>query len=95
MVYASLKIFLNIVWGRLEPKDLTITAVGTKTNKFVPLCTPGCYVQVMSNSVKKQFMNWKRDSLCSWKAVVDWGENSFICFQLGLTSELKSIESAV
>ena len=26
--------FLNIVWSGLKPKDLTITAVGTKTSKF-------------------------------------------------------------
>ena len=33
---------------RLKPKDLTITAVGTKTSKFitVPFRTTGCYVQV-------------------------------------------------
>ena len=32
---------------RLKPKDLTITAVGTKTSKFitVPFRTTGCYVQ--------------------------------------------------
>ena len=27
--------FLNIVWSGLKPKDLTITAVGTKTSKFI------------------------------------------------------------
>ena len=33
------KLFLNIVWSGLKPKDLTITAVGTKTSKFISFCT--------------------------------------------------------
>ena len=37
MPYATLKIFLNIVWSRLEPKDPTITAAGAYTSKFVRL----------------------------------------------------------
>ena len=32
MLYASLKMFLNIVRSGLEPKDLIITAVGTKAS---------------------------------------------------------------
>ena len=38
--------FLNIVWSGLKPKDLTITAVATKTSKFISFRTTGCYVQV-------------------------------------------------
>ena len=38
--------FLNIVWSGLKPKDLTITAVVTKTSKFISFRTTGCYVQV-------------------------------------------------
>ena len=65
MVYASLKIFRNIIWSWLQPEDLTITAVRTETSKFVFFCTTGCYVEVLSNSVEKLFLNWNRDSLCS------------------------------
>ena len=38
--------FLNIVWSGLKPKDLAITAVGTKTSKFISFRTTGYYVQV-------------------------------------------------
>ena len=38
--------FLNIVWSGLKPKDVTITAVGTKTSKFISFRTTGCYVRV-------------------------------------------------
>ena len=47
------KKFLNIVWSGLEPKDLTSTAVGTKTSNFISFRTTGCYVQVLSNAVEK------------------------------------------
>ena len=53
MVYASLKIFLNVVWSWLQLEDLTIAAVGTETSKFVFFRTMGCYVQVLSNTVEK------------------------------------------
>ena len=36
-----------------EPKHLTITAVGTKTSKFISFRTTCCYVQVLSKTVKK------------------------------------------
>ena len=36
-------------WSGLKPKELTITAVGTKTSKFISFRTTGCYVQVLSN----------------------------------------------
>ena len=60
ILYASLKMFLNIVWSGLEPKDLTITAVGTKMSKFVSFRTPCCYVQVLSNSMAKWLLQLKQ-----------------------------------
>ena len=53
MLCASLKMFLNIVWSELQPKNLIIMAVGTKTNKFVSFRITGRYVQVFSNLVEK------------------------------------------
>ena len=47
------KRFLNIVRSGLKPKHHTITAVGTKTSKFISFRTTGCYVQVLSNAVEK------------------------------------------
>ena len=40
----SLKVFLNIVWSGLKPKDLTIMAVETKTSKFISFRTTGCLI---------------------------------------------------
>ena len=62
MLYASLKMFLNIVWSKLEPKDLIITAVGTKASQ----------AQVFSNLVEIIYeLKLNRDSLCSLKSVVN------------------------
>ena len=37
----------GVLFKRVETKDLTITAVGTKKNKFISFRTMGCYVQVL------------------------------------------------
>ena len=43
----------NVFWSGLKRKDLTITAVRTKTSKFISFRTKGCYVQVSLNTVEK------------------------------------------
>ena len=80
MTYAlcSLKMLQSIVWSGLELKDFTVTSAAAKTGRFCKTFrTAGCYVQVLSNSADKLFLNWNRDSLCSSKSAVYWGENSF------------------
>ena len=53
--------FLNNGLSGLKPKDLTITAVGTKTRKFISFRTTSCYVQVLSNTVEIDFGLEMRD----------------------------------